>query len=70
VEAKTGPTPAELLNRAVGLQPLVAKHTTTSEITRRASDEVINALIEAGLSAYVRPDGSAATGRAHGRFST
>jgi alkylation response protein AidB-like acyl-CoA dehydrogenase len=42
-------TPAELLNRAVALQPLLRKHTTTSEITRQAPDEVIDALTEAGL---------------------
>jgi alkylation response protein AidB-like acyl-CoA dehydrogenase len=48
-EQKADPTPAELLNRAVTLQPLLRKHATTSEITRRASDEVIDALTEAGL---------------------
>jgi 3-hydroxy-9,10-secoandrosta-1,3,5(10)-triene-9,17-dione monooxygenase len=49
VGRKAGPTPAELPNRAVALQPLLRKHTAASETTRQAHDEVITALTEAGL---------------------
>jgi 3-hydroxy-9,10-secoandrosta-1,3,5(10)-triene-9,17-dione monooxygenase len=49
VEPKAGRTPADLLDRAVALQPLLREHTDAGEKARRASDEVIDALTEAGL---------------------
>jgi 3-hydroxy-9,10-secoandrosta-1,3,5(10)-triene-9,17-dione monooxygenase len=49
VEQKAALTPAELLDRAVALKPLLRKHTATGEISRRASDEAIDAITAAGL---------------------
>lgn len=50
-----GSTRAELVNRAVALQPLVRKHATTAEADRRLSDEVDDALTQAGLFRLLTP---------------
>ncbi|MFI1799697.1 acyl-CoA dehydrogenase family protein [Streptomyces sp. NPDC020379] len=43
------PTRDELVARAVALQPLLREHAATIEAERRVTDEVIDALTEAGL---------------------
>jgi NAD(P)-dependent dehydrogenase (short-subunit alcohol dehydrogenase family) len=39
VEQKAALTPADLLDRAVALKPLLRKHTATGEISRRAPED-------------------------------
>ena len=45
----------ELVARAVALQPLLREHAAKSEVDRRAADEVVAALTEAGLYRLLTP---------------
>jgi 3-hydroxy-9,10-secoandrosta-1,3,5(10)-triene-9,17-dione monooxygenase len=55
VGQKDRPTRAELRDRAVALQPLLRRYTASNEINRRPSDEVIDALTEAGFFRLFTP---------------
>lgn len=50
-----GPTRAELLARAANLLPLLGRHAPTGELSRHASDEVIDALAGAGFFRMFTP---------------
>src|SRR5690349_6265514 len=55
IERGTGPTQSELVDRAAKLQPLLRKHHADSEVQRRQSDEVVEALTTAGLFKLNKP---------------
>src|SRR3984893_1024902 len=50
------PTGAELIARAVALQPLLRAHASQGEIDRRQADEVIAGLTEAGFFRLLKPN--------------
>jgi len=52
---KSGPALRELAQRAVGLQPLLMKNAAQAERDRRASEESIQAIAEAGLFQLMVP---------------
>ncbi|HWX98658.1 MAG TPA: acyl-CoA dehydrogenase family protein [Mycobacterium sp.] len=54
--AQLVPTGAELVGRAVALQPLLRAHASQGEIDRRQADEVIAGLTEAGLFRLLKPN--------------
>src|SRR5689334_22563492 len=49
VALQANTAPAELVKRAVALQPLLRKHACDGDLRRRESDEVIDALTDAGF---------------------
>jgi 3-hydroxy-9,10-secoandrosta-1,3,5(10)-triene-9,17-dione monooxygenase len=54
-QQKAGATTAELVSRAVALQPLLREYAATGDITRRTPDEVMNALTGAGFFRLLTP---------------
>src|SRR5260370_37752762 len=54
--AQLVPTGAELVGRAVALQPLLRAHASQGEIDRRQADEGIAGLTEAGFFRLLKPD--------------
>src|SRR5215470_12433152 len=52
---KTLPTRAELVARAVQLQPLLRKHAAAGEMNRRQADEVIGGVTDAGFFRLMKP---------------
>jgi 3-hydroxy-9,10-secoandrosta-1,3,5(10)-triene-9,17-dione monooxygenase len=55
IERNSQPTRTELVDRAVNLQPLLRKQLADSDIQRRQSDDVIEALTDAGFFRLNKP---------------
>src|SRR5215510_9616581 len=55
IERNPQPTRAELVDRAVNLQPLLRKWLADSDIQRRQADDVIEALTAAGFFRLNKP---------------